>query len=161
MTTGSYTNEEQREAYDWGPKAVLLLLLLPASGNTSGNSHDHGVCIDGSGTTVPASRARTASSRRMGRWRDRRERCGTSQHDGGGHERMPRHRSLLVDGLPRLLSRVSSLCQSGGLYTSIAGVSMSTRVDIDESLWKAQTDIKRENENQMGNSNAGVLVENF
>lgn len=44
--------------------------------------------------------------------------------------------SLLVDGttMPKLLSTVSSLCQSGGLYTSTAGVSISTRVDIDESL---------------------------
>lgn len=46
--------------------------------------------------------------------------------------------SLLVDGttMPKLLSTVSSLCQSGGLYTSTAGVSISTRVDIDESLQK-------------------------
>lgn len=37
--------------------------------------------------------------------------------------------------MPKLLSSVSSLCHSGGgLYTSIAGVSISTRVDIDESL---------------------------
>lgn len=36
--------------------------------------------------------------------------------------------------MPKLLSTVSSLCQSGGLYTSTAGVSISTRVDIDESL---------------------------
>lgn len=44
--------------------------------------------------------------------------------------------SLLVDGttIPKLLSTVSSLCQRGGLYTSTAGVSISTRVDIDESL---------------------------
>lgn len=46
--------------------------------------------------------------------------------------------SLLVDGMPKLLSTVSSLCQSGGLYTSIAGVSISTRVDIDESLEKIE-----------------------
>lgn len=38
--------------------------------------------------------------------------------------------------MPKLLSTVSSLCQSGGLYTSTAGVSISTRVDIDESLQK-------------------------
>lgn len=36
--------------------------------------------------------------------------------------------------MPKLLSIVSSLCQSGGLYTSTAGVSISTRVEIDESL---------------------------
>lgn len=44
------------------------------------------------------------------------------------------YRSLLVEGMPKLLSNVSSLCHSGGLYTSIAGVNISTRVDIDESL---------------------------
>lgn len=56
--------------------------------------------------------------------------------------------SLLVDGttMPKLLSTVSSLCQSGGLYTSTAGVSISTRVDIDESL-----EIKRKIENQSEN----------
>lgn len=41
--------------------------------------------------------------------------------------------------MPKLLSIVSSLYQSGGLYTSglctsTAGVSISTRVEIDESL---------------------------
>lgn len=44
--------------------------------------------------------------------------------------------------MPKLLSIVSSLCQSGGLYTSTAGASISTRVEIDESL-----EIKKERTN--------------
>lgn len=56
---------------------------------------------------------------------------------------LPRHRSL-VDGFPKLLSRVSSLCHNGGAFTSIAGVSIqSTRVEIEVSLQKR----KKEREN--------------
>lgn len=47
--------------------------------------------------------------------------------------------------MPKLLSKVSSLCQSGGLYTSIPGVSISTRVDIDESLWKIEKETRTKN----------------
>lgn len=45
--------------------------------------------------------------------------------------------------MPKLLSTVSSLCQSGGLYTSTAGVSISTRVDIDESLQQKEKEKKK------------------